>query len=152
MVNTPRLIRRSLSSVTTAVTIVVLAVVAILVTTLVTTLGLSSPAQAIEPNQMIRFYKINKRDQADRIRFTASKARKPGCHNFIKRARVHRVVQIGYTSCQLYSSKNCAVDTAIPAIRAKQSDQQKIELAQGYSWFPVDKNKRGARLKSWYCE
>ena len=152
MVSTSRRIRRSLSPVTTAVTIVVLTVVVTLVTTLVATLGLSSPVQAIEPNQMIRFYKINKKDQADRIQFTASKARKPGCHNFIKKARVHRVVQIGYTSCQLYSSKNCAADTAIPAVRAKQSDQQKTELAQGYSWFPVDENKRGARLKSWYCE
>jgi len=109
-------------------------------------------AQAVEPNQTIRFYKINNKEQADKIRFTASKARKPGCHNFIKKVRVHRVVQIGYNACALYSAKNCAKESSVVATRAKEPNQQKTELSQGYSWFPVDEHKRGARLKSWSCE
>ena len=107
---------------------------------------------AVEPNQKIRFYKINNKEQADKIRFTARKSRKPGCHNFVRKVRVHRVVQIGYNSCTIYSSKNCAEENAVVAIRDKEPNQQKSELSQGYSWFPVDEHKRGARLKSWYCE
>lgn len=109
-------------------------------------------AWAIEPNQTIRFYKINNKEQADKIRFTASKARRPGCHNFIKTVRVHRVVQIGYAACSVYASKNCKTESLVPAIRTKEPHQKKTELGQGYSWFPVDENKRGARLKSWQCE
>jgi len=112
----------------------------------------SEPTYAVERNQTIRFYKINNKDQADKIRFTAKKAGKPGCHNFIKKVRVHRIVQIGYNTCALYSAKNCAAESLVSATRSKEPDQPKGQLAQGYSWFPVDEHKRGARLKSWLCE
>lgn len=114
--------------------------------------GVSQSLQAVEPNQKIRFYKINNKGQADKIRFTASKVRKPGCHNFIKKVRVHRVVQIGYNACELYSAKNCKAESLIEATRAKEPNQRKTELSQGYSWFPAAEHKRGARLKSWSCE
>lgn len=114
--------------------------------------GVYQPTQAIETNQTIRFYKINNKDQADKIRFTAKKARKSGCHNFIKKVRVHRIVQIGYQTCTLYAKKSCDTQSVINAVRSKEPNQKETELTQGYSWFPVDEHKRGARLKSWSCE
>jgi len=39
--------------------------------------------------QEIRFYKIHKGGATQRIRFTAKKAKRPGCHNFLRRARLH---------------------------------------------------------------
>ena len=122
------------------------------VITVVFIIAAPQSASAVEPNQIIRFYKINSKEQAERVRFTAKKARKPGCHNFIRKVRVHRVVQIGYNSCAIYSSKNCAADSAVVATREKRAEVEETDLSQGYSWFPVDEHKRGARLKSWSCK
>ena len=114
-------------------------------------LGLFSICTSAHSRQEIRFYEANKLLQTDRVSFTAKKARKPGCHNFILRTRVYQANQLGYKSCSLFSEKNCAQDSIVEVNRTK--DQTAVtSLSQGFSWFPIDENERGAILRSWQCE
>lgn len=100
----------------------------------------------------IRFYKINKDNITQKVLFTKRKARKPGCHNFIKKVRLHRTVQIAYKQCQVFSKKNCEADSVMSFYTKKEPDLHSIELSQGYGWYPVGKNLRGEKVKSWSCE
>ncbi len=102
--------------------------------------------------QDIRFYKINKDEITQKLRFTNRKARKPGCHNFIKRARLHRTVQFGYKVCRVYAKKNCKDESLMSFYREKEPEFKTTELSQGYGWYPVGEHKRGEKVKSWYCE
>ena len=105
----------------------------------------------IKKRQTVRFYKVNKNLQADRLRFTNRAASKPGCHNFIKKTRVHRIVQLGYQSCSFYAKKSCLADSILSAVTEKDKTPM-TQLTQGVSWFFDQEKKRGERMKSWYCE
>jgi len=101
--------------------------------------------------QEIRFYKIHKGGATQRIRFTAKKAKRPGCHNFLRRARLHRAVQFAYKTCRVYSKKNCSEDSLVFFDREKDSEPTS-DLTQGYGWYPVGEHERGEIVRSWYCE
>ena len=120
-------------------------------TQVVITTILFSASLAAHSRQEIRFYEANKHLQTDRVSFTAKKARKPGCHNFLLRTRVYQANQIGYHHCSLYSEKNCAADSIVEVNRTKDNTAV-TSLSQGFSWFPIDENERGSILRSWHCE
>ena len=101
--------------------------------------------------QEIRFYKANRALQTDRIWFTKKKARVAGCHDFIKKTRVFKVVQFGYQQCTLYSKKSCQIGSEIPA-RQSEEVETHLQLTQGFAWLPESEHKRGAKLRSWSCE
>ena len=101
--------------------------------------------------QEIRFYEANRHLQTDRVSFTTKKARQPGCHNFLVRTRVYQANQLGYAQCSLYAEKDCALDSIVEVDRTKD-ETPVTELSQGFSWFPIDENERGAILRSWQCE
>ena len=111
-------------------------------------IAVNASAQAREE---IRFYKANKFLQTDRILFTAAKAKKPGCHNFLLRTRVYQANQIGYQSCSLYAEKDCAPES-IKEVNRTKDEAPVTSLSQGFSWFPIDENERGTMLSSWSCE
>ncbi|MBL4671888.1 MAG: hypothetical protein JKX81_06475 [Arenicella sp.] len=104
-----------------------------------------------DERQSIRFYKINKDGITQALRFTASKARAPGCHNFIRKARLHRVVQFRYKGCRVYSKKGCDAESIMSFYRDKEPSPT-TELSEGFGWRPVGDHKRGEKAKSWYCE
>ena len=110
---------------------------------------ISAPSIANERHS-IRFYKINKDGITQTIRFTASKARKPGCHNFIRKARLHRVVQFQYKSCRVYSKKGCDAESLMSFYRDKEPTPT-TELSEGFGWYPVGDHERGEKAKSWFC-
>lgn len=110
----------------------------------------SAPSIADE-RQNIRFYKINKDDITQALRFTASKAHKPGCHNFIRKARLHRVVQFRYKICHVYSKKSCDSESIMSFYRDKEPTPT-TDLSEGFGWYPVGDHKRGEKAKSWFCE
>lgn len=114
-------------------------------------LSWSNPATASDERQEIRFYKINKDGLTQRLRFTRKKARKPGCHNFIRKARLHRAVQFAYENCRVYAKKDCEKESIMPFYRDKEPEPT-TELTQGYGWYPVGEHERGERVKSWFCE
>jgi hypothetical protein len=113
----------------------------------------------------VRFYKVNGQIQPTRIRFTAKKAVLAGCHNFVKRTRIHRAVQIGYSSCRLYADKDCAALSIVAVSRETddlqaedlEADEAPIEkatsntLSEGVGWYPVSEHRRGVKLRSWSC-
>lgn len=109
------------------------------------------PAHSDETRQNIRFYKINKHEQTDRIRFTSKKGRTAGCQNFLKKTRVYKAIQFGFESCQLFSKKDCPAGTEIPVNRDKDPEPT-VTLTQGYGWLPQSEHKRGVKLRSWSCQ
>ena len=141
-------------------------------------LNLTSQVEA-GARQTIRFYKVNRQIQADRIKFTKKKAAKPGCHNFRKKARVYKTVQIGYSWCALYQKKGCADESIIslsqedpnekiddenkPTLPDSEEEQENsandvsvdenltTEMTEGIAWYPVSKHKRGVKIGSWSC-
>lgn len=114
-------------------------------------LGINDAQAQSSSTKAVRFYKVNRDLQADRLRFTNSAASKPGCHNFIKKARVHRLVQIGYQRCSVYAEKSCLAESIVGAVTEKD-EMPVTDLTEGVSWFFDQDNARGERLKSWYCE
>ena len=102
--------------------------------------------------QRISFYKINKDGITQALRFTARQARKPGCHNFLRKSRLHRVVSFGYEVCHVYSTKSCDTESIMSFYREKEPEIKTTDLAEGFGWFPVGDHKRGEKAKSWYCE
>lgn len=117
-------------------------------------IGAQAPlAQAAtgQERQYIRFYKINKHEQTDRIRFTGKKGRKAGCQNFLKKTRVFKAIQFGYESCQLFSAKGCASGSEISVTRDKD-EIATTTLTQGFGWLPESEHKRGVKLRSWNCQ
>lgn len=113
----------------------------------------------------VRFYKVNRQIQSNRIRFTANKAALSGCHNFLKRSRIHRAVQIGYSSCSLFADKDCATLSIVAVSRETddletddlETDEAPIDkatsntLSEGVGWYPVSEHRRGVKLRSWSC-
>lgn len=108
---------------------------------------LSSTAYA---RQEIRFYEANKLLQTDRVMFTKKKGQQPGCHNFLIRTRVYQANQLGFESCSVYSGKDCLEDSIVEINRTKD-ETPVTTMSQGFSWFPIDEDKRGAILRSWKC-
>lgn len=114
-------------------------------------LSLFSFAMTTHARQEIRFYEANKHLQTDRVSFAKKKGGQPGCHNFLIRTRVYQANQIGYESCSLFEQKDCAADSIVEVNRTKD-ETAVTSLSQGFSWFPIDENERGAILRSWHCE
>lgn len=116
--------------------------------------GLISNAVAapsdLNKRQEIRFYKANRNLQTDRIWFTKKKGRSPGCHNFLKKTRVYKVVQFGFEECILFSQKSCAAGSEIAASHS-DSEQPEVALSQGFAWLPESEHERGAKIRSWSC-
>ncbi len=112
---------------------------------------ISAPSLAKE-RQRISFYKINKDGITQSVRFVAAKARKPGCHNFIRKTRLHRVVSYRYERCHVYTKKNCDAESILSFHTEKEPEKATTELIEGFGWYPVGDHKRGERAKSWHCE
>jgi hypothetical protein len=117
---------------------------------IITILGIIFPAlQALAIDPDIRFYKANKRLQQDRI-LDFGKGDEPGCHDFLKSTRVHRVANYGYKYCVLYAERNCLEGSEM-SVRWKEDAETKVELTQGARWFPVREDIRGSKVGSWNC-
>lgn len=108
------------------------------------------PAYAAE-RQEIRFYKINKDEITQRLRFTTKKSRQAGCHNFLKRARLHKAVQFAYKRCRVFAKKDCAEESLMQFYRDKEPEPT-TDLTEGFGWLPVGEHKRGELVRSWHCE
>lgn len=113
---------------------------------------LAHAAEKGSAGQTIRFYKINKDDITQKILFTNRKARNPGCHNFVKKVRLHRTVQLAYEHCQVFSKKNCATDSVMTFFKKDAPEIQLTKLAQGFGWYPAGEHPRGEKVKSWSCQ
>ncbi len=102
--------------------------------------------------QTIRLYKANKDGITQALRFTAGKARKPGCHNLRLKTRLFSAVQFGYETCHVYAKKSCNAESIMSFHTEKEPEMHTTDLSEGFSWYPVGEHKRGEKAKSWYCE
>lgn len=105
----------------------------------------------------IRFYKINKHQQTDKIWVSKKKSQQSGCHNFRGKPRIFKVVQVGYDFCSLYQEKNCTENALIKASH-EGIDAFASRLQEGYGWLPslnadtTSANSNGVAIHSWKCQ
>lgn len=117
----------------------------VLFATLVTFLAGSLPFTAVAESKSIRFYELHKRDGEKRMR--AKNTDEAGCHNFKRDIELHRVGLIGFAWCTVYSEKNCAEGSEIPALWAGKryrlvdfdTTKPQIRLLRGSRWEFTDK-------------
>lgn len=126
-------------------------VVAITLIALLSTSAFAQDDEPISSNQKIRFYKVNKDLQGDRIMVTSKKSAELGCHNFIKQVRVHRAVQTGFVACSLYQDKDCPITKVVPVSHEKDPRRTYL-LTEGLGWLPQSEEERGVKVKSWQCD
>jgi len=113
-----------------------------------------SPLWAAESN--IRFYKINKHQQTDKLWVSKKKSQLSGCHNFKGSPRIFKIVQVGYEYCSVYQQKDCAEESLVKASH-KNIDASASKLQEGYGWLPIDRlsetnnHVQGVKLRSWKC-
>jgi len=100
--------------------------------------------------QEVRFYKVNKDGISQRLRFTTKKSRRAGCHNLIKKARIHKVSHFGYAYCEVFQSSDCLEESKMQFAHDKVEESQ-TQLSQGYGWQPIGEHERGEKMKSWRC-
>ncbi len=104
-----------------------------------------------------RFYELHKNDGQKRIR--AKNNDQPGCHNFggWGRKELHRMAQVGFSWCSVYSEPDCPGDKMLEARWTGESyrvadidiSQPQTRFLRGSKWQFAGKNVDAA---SWYCE
>jgi len=107
----------------------------------------------INKNATIRFYKVNKHKQTSKIAVSKKKTSATGCHNFSRSRRVLTLVQTGFSSCSVYTQKNCQ-DSSLTVANHSKSDGYKDKLTQGPAWLikkQSSKDTKGVKLQSWSC-
>ena len=100
-------------------------------------------------NKIIRFYKLNKKEQQNRLLIRESHLRKTGCHNFTTTPTIYRLTQIGFEYCAIYVKKDCPAGTEV--MGSWGNKKRDTKLTQGGTWFFNQTFPHGEKVKSWYC-
>ena len=106
------------------------------------------------PRSEIRFYTINSLDQQRELSWLP-KRHAEGCFNLPVSLRLFRIAQIGFTSCSVYRSKDCATVHIQPMVWSgksrKNSDKQEptFKMTEGAMW--LFSRGREAAVRSWQC-
>lgn len=109
-------------------------------------IALSSPISA-GSDPTVRFYKINKKGQQRHLEFTRN-TDEQGCHNFLKRTKVHRVAQVRFDYCKVFTERDCAEGSEIAA-RWEGKEEPTTKLTQGSLWLLADTDN--VKIRSWEC-
>lgn len=112
--------------------------------------ALISPSLFADDYKIIRFYKLNKKGEQNRLVMKEKRLKLAGCHNFTLTPKVYKLTQIGFKSCSLYSVKNCKIDTEISGLDGKNN--VKTDFTEGKRWMFNQQTPRGTKAKSWRCE
>lgn len=116
----------------------------------VVALMLAVPAQAD-----VRFYRINKKGQETESEFVFN-ADERGCHNFPLSRKVHRVAQVRFEYCEVFTESDCRDDSIVTARwagkRKKSPDKKQptTRLSPGAMW--VLSEEGNVKVKSWRCQ
>ncbi len=104
----------------------------------------------------IRFYSINSMDQLSELSLVPNRD-EPGCHAMPLDLEVHRVAQVGFAACQVYSEEGCPDEAALMmrwSGKRSRSDPNKneatIRITSGSLW--LFEGKREVEVGSWRCE
>lgn len=107
--------------------------------------------EPISAKKRIRFYKANKQLQASQVQLTGGDIDQAGCHNMLKKTRVFKTLQIGFSTCSLYQEKNCTIGSVVP-VQSEKRPYSTYLMHEGVAWFPQDaENDRGVSVASWSC-
>ena len=116
--------------------------------------GSSQSSSASSTDGNIWFYRTNSKGQ--QTAFTLVKdTNEPGCHNMLKRSRLHRIAVKGFEYCEVFAEKNCTDGTELSAVwlakRVKSEDklQPKTKFTKGSRW--VFDREGNIMARSWRC-
>ncbi len=134
-------------------------VLIILVLTALLTACASSSSRSAEDSQAankgkIRFYRVNDLGQQT-ILSVVKDTEKPGCHNFFKKSRLHRIAVTGFQYCEVYSNKNCQAGSKLSAqwmakkVKSEDKKQPTTKFTKGSRW--VFDRGGNIRAHSWRC-
>ena len=100
--------------------------------------------------QIIRFYKLNSKDQQNRLLIRESRLKKTGCYNFATKPTVYRLTQIGFEYCAVYAKKSCAEGSEITG--SWKGEKIDSKFSQGGEWLFTHHTPKGVKAKSWSCQ
>ena len=117
--------------------------------------GCQTPNQKPDaPRSEIRFYTINSLDQQRELSWLP-KRHAEGCFNLPVSLRLFRIAQIGFTSCSVYHSKDCAVVHIQPMVwsgKSRNNSNKEVptfRMTEGAMWLFT--RGRKAEVRSWKC-
>lgn len=123
---------------------------------LVVVSGCASHAPAPNQNAHVRFYSINNFDQLTELSLIPG-LEDPGCHDMPLNLSVHRVAQVGFARCQIFSAESCAEGTALTmrwSGKRSRTDPNKnqptTEVTEGALW--LFDGLREVAVGSWRCD
>jgi len=98
----------------------------------------------------IRLYKMTRDGHS--VKYTLlGKGDNPGCHNTPYTYSVYKVAVLAFKNCSVYSSKDCAPDSILPAYWKKKESKASNKMKQGTRWFLAPDGSEVA-VSSWSCE
>ena len=104
----------------------------------------------------IRFYSINDFNQLAELSLVPGRD-EPGCHDMPLDLSVHRVAQIGFAQCQIFTDDVCSENAAIQMRwtgKRSRTDENKNKpsatISEGSLW-QVD-GQRETAVGSWRCD
>ncbi|MGA0343584.1 MAG: hypothetical protein ACO3RT_03340 [Arenicellales bacterium] len=104
----------------------------------------------------IRFYSINDFDQLAELSLVPGRE-EPGCHDMPLDLNVHRVAQIGFSRCQLFTDDTCSANAAIQMRwtgKRSRTDENKnqptVTITEGALW--QIHGQRETEVGSWRCD
>ena len=102
----------------------------------------------------IWFYRTN--SQGQQIALTLVKdTDQPGCHNLLKRSRLHRIAVKGFEYCEVYAEKDCQQGTKLSAqwlakrVKSDDKKQPTTKFSKGSRW--VFDREGNIMARSWRC-
>ncbi len=119
-------------------------------TTVAATLLLTTAALAD-----VRFYRINKKGQETETEFVFN-TDETGCHNLPLARNVHRVAQVRFEFCEVFTKADCDQSSIVEANwggkrkRSKDKQHPTTKLSPGAMWLLSETGN--VKIKSWRCQ
>ena len=117
--------------------------------------GCQTPNQKPDaPRSEIRFYTINSLDQQRELSWLPNRHAE-GCFNLPVSLRLFRIAQIGFASCSVYHTNDCATAHTHPMVwsgkNRNNSNKQvpTFEMTEGAMW--LFSRGRETSVRSWQC-
>jgi len=97
---------------------------------------------------LIRFYTVNDRGQESLIHLVLN-TDESGCHAFPFSRKVHRVAVIGFSYCEVFSTRACDAGTEVSAQWKKRPQETATRFHPGSQWYLDPEGE--VEISAWRC-
>lgn len=116
--------------------------------------GGQSSKSAGNSDNNIWFYRLN--NKAQQTSFTLVKdTNVAGCHNMLKKSRLHRIALKGFQYCEVFAEKDCRDGTQLSAqwlakkVKSEDKKHPTTKFTKGSRW--VFDREGNVKARSWRC-